>query len=79
MDGVSKQYKPLTVKLSPRAHAGLTGWCRQHGVSVTGTIEAVGELLHGGGLEGVSEAELIDSARRVDGERRSRRTAEGAG
>ena len=79
MDGASRQYKPLTVKLSPRAHGGIADWCRQHGVSVTATIEALGELLHGGGLEGVSDAHLVERARRVDAERRSRRSGDDAG
>jgi hypothetical protein len=72
---VNRDYKTLTVKLSPRAHAGLTAWCGEHGVSITSAIEVLGELVGDGGLDGLSESTLVEQARRVDAGRRSRRNS----
>lgn len=61
----------LHVRLSAVAYDAIREFCDDQGVSVTAVVEALGRLLVGGTT--ATPDEIVDAARRIDRQHRSRR------
>jgi len=66
------QRRNLHVRVSDEAYRGFVGFANESGVTVTALLEAGGLLLGHAGAE-PTIGDLVDLARRVDREHRSRR------
>ena len=63
----------VTLRLSERARTGWERVCLAHGVSMTALAEAMGEELFEHGVTTDLQRAVIERARQIDMERRSRR------
>jgi len=63
----------MNLRLTPEARRGWEKACRDHGVTLTAFVEAIGLALDEHGVVPGSALEVIERARQIDSERRTRR------
>lgn len=68
-----REVPKVTLRLSDEARAGLERGCVAYGVSITALVEAIGRtMLTETEMLGKRGADIVELARQIDAERRSR-------
>ena len=65
--------KEIKARLSNEARGGWVGFCDEHGVTLTGLLEAVGRIMAAGQMHSTKQVErVVHLARQIDRERAKR-------